>query len=155
MIENKGLSDYVHLLGNHPNHEVLEMMSQHHIFLFTSDKNEGWGVVLNEAMGRVCCPVASHLIGAVPFLLKHKKNGMVYESEDINSLFRNVTYLMDKTDELKRMSVMAYKSVKEDWSPNVAAERMINFFKEFLNGNLEYSYKEGVLSIARPICEDY
>lgn len=155
MIEDKSLSDCVHLLGNHPNSKVLEMMSQHHIFLFTSDKNEGWGVVLNEAMGRVCCPVASHLIGSVPFLLKHKKNGMVYKSQNLDSLYRSVTYLIDHVEELKQMSVMAYKSIKNKWTPEVAAERLIRFFDEFLKGNLEFSYDDGPLSVAEPISETY
>lgn len=155
MIEDKGLSAYVHLLGNHPNAEVLEMMSQHHIFLFTSDKNEGWGVVLNEAMGRACCPVASHLIGAVPFLLDHKKNGLVYESENIDSLFSNISYLFNHIAELKQMSTNAYLSVRNVWNPNVVAGHMIHFFDEFLKGNTQFHYPDGPLSVAQPISEKF
>lgn len=155
MIEDKGLAAHVHLLGNHPNSEVLEMMSQHHIFLFTSDKNEGWGVVLNEAMGRACCPVASHLIGAVPFLLDHKKNGLVYESENIDSLFSNISYLFNHIAELKQMSTNAYLSVRNVWNPSVVAERMIQFFGEFLKGDTQFHYSDGPLSVARPISEKF
>ena len=155
MIEDKGLSTYVYLLGNHPNGDVLEMMSQHHIFLFTSDKNEGWGVVLNEAMGRACCPVASHLIGAVPFLLDHKKNGLVYESENIDSLFSNISYLFNHIAELKQMSTNAYLSVQNVWNPNVVAGRMIHFFGEFLKGNTQFHYPDGPLSVAQPISEKF
>ena len=57
------------------------------IFLFTSDRQEGWGAVLNEAMNSGCAVVASHLIGAVPFLKKKKKNGLVYSSGDRKTLF--------------------------------------------------------------------
>ena len=155
MIKEKGLSSCVHLLGNHPNSEVLEMMSQHHIFLFTSDKNEGWGVVLNEAMGRVCCPVASHLIGAVPFLLEHKANGLVFESGNIDSLTESVEFLINHPDEMKRMASKAYSTVKDTWNPSEAAKRLIKFFEEFLSGNDSFSFKNGPLSLATPIDEKY
>ena len=155
MIKEKGLSSCVHLLGNHPNSEVLEMMSQHHIFLFTSDKNEGWGVVLNEAMGRVCCPVASHLIGAVPFLLEHKANGLVFESGNIDSLTESIEFLINHPDEMKRMASKAYSTVKDTWNPCEAAKRLIKFFEEFLSGNDSFSFKNGPLSLATPIDEKY
>ena len=44
-----GVLDVVHFLGNLPNDEILKQMRRHEIFLFTSDKNEGWGAVLNES----------------------------------------------------------------------------------------------------------
>ena len=53
MIDDKGLSSCVHLLGNYPNDEVLEIMSKHHIFIFTSDRNEGWGLVRINKSGSV------------------------------------------------------------------------------------------------------
>lgn len=49
------------------------MMRESHIFIFTSDRGEGWGVVLSEAMANGCTVVASNKIGAAPFLVKHKK----------------------------------------------------------------------------------
>lgn len=155
LIDAKGLADFVHLLGNHPNKEVLEMMARHHIFLFTSDKNEGWGVVLNEAMGRVCCPVASHLIGAVPFLLEHKSNGLVFESGNLDSLTENIEFLINHPDEMKRMSLKAYFTMKDTWNPCEVAKRLIRFFEEFLLGNVSFSYKDGPLSVATPISESF
>lgn len=155
LIERKGLVNYVHLIGNYPNKEVLEIMEQHHIFLFTSDKNEGWGVVLNEAMGRVCCPVASHLIGAVPFLLEHKSNGLVFESGNIESLTECVEYLINHPEEMKKMSMKAYYTVKNTWNPCEAAKRIIKLFEEFLSGNVSFSFKDGPLSVAKPISEKF
>ena len=154
MIEIKGLSSYVHLLGNFPNGEVLRIMSEHHIFLFTSDKHEGWGAVLNEAMGQGCCPVASHLIGSVPFLLKHKDNGVVFESGNIDSLVANVEYLLQNREELKKLSYKSYMTVKNIWNPKVAAERLMVVFKNFLNNNYAL-YDDGPFSRALPISEKY
>ena len=155
MIHDKGLASCVHLLGNCPNEEVLDKMLKHHIFLFTSDRNEGWGAVLNEAMGRGCCPVASHLIGSVPFMLKNKHNGMIFESGDLDSLVKNVEFLLDNRNVMKEMSVNAYSTVRELWNPSVVAERLLNVFDSMLNGNTVELYKDGPLSKAVPTCETY
>ncbi len=155
MINDKGLSSCVRLLGNYPNSEVLKMMEEHHIFLFTSDRNEGWGVVLNEAMGRGCCPVASHLIGSVPFLLEHKNNGMIFESGNLDSLMENIEFLLRNEDDMKSISKQAYQTVKEFWNPKVAAERLMMLFERLLNNETFELYKDGPLSKALPICEKY
>ena len=153
LIKSEALEPFVHLTGPIPNNQVLKMMREHDIFLFTSDRNEGWGVVLNEAMGQVCCPVASNQIGATPFLLEHKKNGMIYKSGDFVSLADNITYLIENPDERIAMSKSAYKQVKELWCPEVAAERLYKLAESLL-ANHALDYKEGPLSRAIPICED-
>lgn len=150
LIETKHLTEYVHLLGNFPNAEVMEMMAEHDIFLFTSDKREGWGVVLNEAMGQVCCPVASHLIGAVPFLLKDGENGMVFESCNLDSLFKKVCYLLDHPEEMQSMSKAAYHTVYQVWNPIIGAHRLYDFCRSFLEGKPQV-YDEGPLSRAFPM----
>ena len=74
MIKELNLNDYVNLLGNMPNSEIRKEMYEHDIFLFTSDRNEGWGAVLNEAMSCGCVPVASDAIGSAPYLVSDHKN---------------------------------------------------------------------------------
>ena len=57
-------------------------MEKSEIFLFTSDKGEGWGAVLNESMNSACAVVASHAIGSVPFLLKDGENPSLSVARD-------------------------------------------------------------------------
>jgi glycosyltransferase involved in cell wall biosynthesis len=106
-------------------------------------------------MGRVCCPVASHLIGAVPFLLEHKSNGLVFESGNLDSLTENIEFLINHPDEMKRMSLKAYFTMKDTWNPCEVAKRLIRFFEEFLSGNVAFTFKDGPLSVATPISEKY
>ena len=82
-ISEKGLEQNVKLLGTMSPVEVRKRMEKASIFLFTSDQNEGWGVVLNEAMNSACAVVANQEIGAVPFLINHSENGfkMVYRRD--------------------------------------------------------------------------
>ena len=149
MIEQKDLSGQVHLLGNYPNAEVTKIMAEHDIFLFTSDKFEGWGAVLNETMGQVCCPVASNMIGAVPFLLKDGENGMVFESGNIDSLYMKMKELLDNPERMREMSIRAYQTVAYEWNAPIAARRFFEFCKAWLNGHT-VSFKQGPMSKAMP-----
>ena len=82
-IKKQGLENHVHLLGKMPNGEVMEAMRSHHIFCFTSDKNEGWGAVLNEAMSSGCCPVSSIATGSTPYLIKDGVNGFSFDLDKV------------------------------------------------------------------------
>ena len=82
MISDYNLENEVHMLGSMKPKQVREYMEQSQIFLFTSDRNEGWGAVLNESMNSACAVVASHEIGSVPFLLKDGENGFIYKDGD-------------------------------------------------------------------------
>ena len=148
-IESEHLSNEVHLLGNYPNPEVLKMMANHDVFLFTSDQNEGWGVVLNEAMGQVCCPVAANRIGSVPFLLKDEDNGLIFESCNVDSLFEKIKYLIENPEHMRSMSIHAYKTVAGLWGAKTAAERLLKFCDSKLNGG-DVSFTDGPFSIAYP-----
>ena len=70
-------------------------MRNHDIFIFTSDRQEGWGAVLNEAMDSGSTVVASDAIGSSPFLIKDGQNGFLFKSENHKSLYQKVAYLID------------------------------------------------------------
>ncbi len=53
MIEHLNLSDFISLSGSMPFMDVRRKMETSDIFIFTSDFNEGWGAVLNEAMASI------------------------------------------------------------------------------------------------------
>ena len=148
-IEHLNLQNYVVLTGGLKNTEVLEEMRQSHIFLFTSDHGEGWGAVLNEAMGAGCACVASHKIGAVPFLLKNNENGLIFKSCSLDSLFKKVAYLYDNTTECERFGKAAYYTITTEWCANTAAERLVSLSESILNGH-ELSYDDGPCSLAKP-----
>lgn len=147
LAERLEVDDIVIFKGNVQNAEILQQMRQHNIFLFTSDKNEGWGAVLNEAMSNGCAVVASDTIGAVPFLIKNRENGLIFRSEDIDSLFENVKYLIDNQQERERMSRNAYDTMLNMWSPANAAQRLLQLMQGLLDGQT-IEFKEGPCSKA-------
>lgn len=132
MVENNGMCNHIHFLGAVSPEEVRMHMVNSQIYLFTSDKKEGWGAVLNEAMNSGCSVVASSAIGAVPFLLQDGISGLIYDSNDIEMLYQKVKYLLENPMKQKEFGINAYETIKETWNANVAAKRLIELSKELM-----------------------
>ncbi|PIC68048.1 hypothetical protein CSV78_04450 [Sporosarcina sp. P16a] len=147
MIEKYDLSTHVNLLGNMKPDEVRRHMERANIYLFTSDFNEGWGAVLNEAMNSGCAVVASHAIGSVPFLLEQNKNGLIYKNGDIHHLYKCVASLLDTTGLAERLGIEAYHTLYETWNAKYATTRLINLFESLLGG-IHLHYEQGPCSQA-------
>lgn len=128
IIKNE-LSNNIKLLGSLPHEEVREYMEKSNIFVFTSDQNEGWGAVLNEAMNSACAVVASSSIGSVPYLINNKKNGIIFESKNIDSLVKKVTYLLDNEELCYEYGKDAYFTMLNTWSPENASKRLIELYE--------------------------
>ena len=90
MVSELHLDGCVQLLGSLRPEQVRCEMERSRIFLLTSDRREGWGAVLNEAMNSGCAVVASDAAGATPFLVKDGVNGSVYHSGDTQELYEKV-----------------------------------------------------------------
>lgn len=150
IVEKEDLGEYVHFLGNRPNNEILEEMRVHDIFLFTSDQNEGWGAVVNEAMSNGCAVVASDKIGSVPFLISNNENGLIFKTCSVEDLTEKVKYLLDNPLECKRLGSNAIHTISEVWSPTNAAKSFLSLV-EGLNNNNPNIVIEGPCSPASPI----
>lgn len=117
--------DVLEFKGNLQNDRILEEMRSHHIFLFTSDRYEGWGAVLNESMSNGCAVIASNEIGAAPYLIENGKNGLIFKSKDIDSLISKTEQLLNDKESRERLARNAYITLKEKWSPIVAARNFL------------------------------
>jgi len=144
------VEDVVSFLGNMSNDEVLLQMRQHQILLFTSDRNEGWGAVLNEAMSNGCAVICSNEIGSVPFLIKHGENGLIFKSKDINSLYDNTIMLLSNPELCKQIGITAYYDIQRDWSPRSAAKRFVDLVRTIQDGNDAF-FTQGPCSKALPV----
>ena len=149
MIEQYQLNDCVHMLGPMPPESVREYMESSQIFLFTSDRNEGWGAVLNESMNSGCAVVASDAIGSVPYLMQDSENGLIYKSGDVNMLFEKVKWLLDNQSFAKVFGKKAYETITTEWNAEVAAKRFLNLASHILAGEKHPDlYKTGPCSKA-------
>lgn len=128
MISDYDLENDVHILGSMKPEQVREYMEQSQIYLFTSDRNEGWGAVLNESMNSACAVVANREIGSVPYLLNNEKNGLIYDSEE--ELYLCVKKLMNDSLLQRELGKAAYRTIADCWSPEIAVERLVQFICE-------------------------
>lgn len=122
-VKQQGLEDVVHIVGAVSPEEVRRYMERSEIHIFTSDQNEGWGAVLNEAMNSACVPVANRNIGSAPYLLQDGVNGCCYSQ--VEELYDRVKSLLDSPKERKDMAKAAYKTIMEEWNAEIAAERLL------------------------------
>lgn len=139
--------DIITFHGNIPNIEIHQAMRYHDIFLFTSDRGEGWGAVLNEAMSNGCAVVASDEIGSAPYLIEDGINGLLFKSRSINSLCEKVLYLINHPDRRTEMGRNAYLTMHDLWSPQRAAINLLTLSSDLLKGH-ESSILEGPCSRA-------
>ena len=147
MVSRLGIDDVVRFHGAIPNDQVLKEMRRHKIFLFTSDRFEGWGAVANEAMSQGCALVGSDAIGSVPYLVDNCRNGMIFKSEDVDSLTDCVRTLIENRSLLEDIRHNAVATMQTMWSPAVAARNLLKLIDDIKNGR-PCSIKEGPCSKA-------
>ena len=131
--EENDLSNSVLFLGSMTPDKVREHMEHAGIYLVTSDRQEGWGAVLNESMNSGCAVVSSHMVGAVPYLVRSRENGLIYEFGNVDDLYEKVKYLLDFPEEQDRLGKTAYQTIVSEWSAEIAAERLIRLLEHVLS----------------------
>lgn len=156
LIEQNGLSDCVSMLGSMKPEQVREHMEQSEIFLFTSDRNEGWGAVLNESMNSCCAVVANSAIGAVPFLIEHGENGYMYQDGNLDDIYDKVKALLDNADERKRLAKNAYQTMADEWNADNTAKKFLSLCERMLAGEYKpLPYENGVCSQAKRLKDQW
>ena len=148
-VEEMGLAEYVEVLGAMKPEQVREHMENSEIFIFTSDRNEGWGAVLNESMNSACAVVANSAIGSVPFLLTDGENGYMYRDGDFEDFYSKVKKLLDDAKTRLRLSGNAYATMAEEWNAENAARKFVSLCERMLAGEYKpFPYESGVCSKA-------
>ncbi|MEE0914257.1 MAG: glycosyltransferase [Ruminococcus sp.] len=153
IIKEKELDDFVSLHGFMSPDDVRKNMEKSGIYIFTSDRNEGWGVVLNESMNSGCAVVASNEIGSVPYLLRNNENGLIYKSNRIDMLYDRVKYLLDNPDQQRKLGTEAYYTILNMWNSKTAAERLVKLCHEICSKNYSNLYEDGPCSVS-PIIKE-
>lgn len=142
-IKSKDLSDNVAVLGAMSPEKVREYMEASEIFIFTSDRNEGWGAVLNEAMNSGCAVVACESVGSVPCMVKDGENGFVFGASDLDTLYEKVTTLISSKQMCRSLGEAAYETVAEHWNAKTAAMRLLVLAESLSNGG-DIPYADGI-----------
>lgn len=146
-----GVMSQVSFLGYCNPEKTREYMEKAHIFLATSDRQEGWGAVVNEAMNSGCAVIAGKGMGAAPYLISQGKNGYLFDHSRPLQAAELAIGLAQDAGLRRRMGTAAYETVRDMWNPRVAAERLYACIEAELQGQKLPEYGEGPLSRDR-IC---
>lgn len=156
LTEQLGLSDCICFLGPVSPERVRNEMKKNEIFLLTSDRHEGWGAVLNEAMNSGCAVVASHLAGATPYLINPGINGLVYHADNVRELSDCIDRYLTRSDERVAIAKQAYDTIMQEWNAKNAAHRFKALADQLKAGHSALQlFSSGPCSPAQIIQEDW
>lgn len=146
-VKEKGLDDVITMYGFLAPAKVREVMEKSHIHLFTSNHLEGWGAVVNEGMNSGCAEVVNSQVGAAPFLIRHKENGLVYKEGSYEDFRACVLQLMENKELIIECGKAAYETIVSEWNAENAASQVVRFYENWKQGIMEPP-KSGPLSVA-------
>lgn len=148
--QEKLTPDCITVLGAVENSKVRDLMLNSDIFVFTSDRNEGWGASLNEAMSSGCACVVSNAIGSAHFLINNEVNGLLFKNKSSSSLQFQLKRLLDDNLLRKSISVNAYNTIQNEWRPEIAGQRLLGLIQNLMYGK-DTDYQTGPCSKAKPV----
>ena len=127
--------------------QIYQAMQESSLFMMTSHKGEGWGLVVNEAMSHGCAVMANRQLGSAECLIQHTANGLLYNDDDLNILLDEMSELgLTKIIDLGKR---AHQTMSNEWSSTVAAKRLIALSTELIEGNelqAKGLYDQGIAS---------
>ncbi|MBQ7926361.1 MAG: glycosyltransferase [Lachnospiraceae bacterium] len=144
LIQEYGLEEQVCLAGYKTPDEVRKCMEQADIYLLTSDRQEGWGAVANEAMNSGCALVADHMVGAAPYLIRQGENGFVYKSGCKSMLFETVEGLTRDVELRQSIGRAAYETISKTWNAENGAKRLYALLQALCKDRTGKSQPEAV-----------
>lgn len=125
LTKDYGLEDIISFENFLSPDEARNKMADYQIYVMTSNKLEGWGSVIYEGLNAGCAVVASHICGATPWLVEDGKCGLVFRSEDVDSLTEKLKKLLDEENLIDEYGEAAYKKMHDKWNPLNAANSVL------------------------------
>lgn len=112
--------------GFHEVNKLPEIFTESDVFVLPS-RHDGWGVVINQAIGAGLPIIASGGVGAAHDLVEDGVNGFVVNAGDVNAL----TNAMRQLSERELISSMSLEAVRKRsaMTPDSGAQRMFEIFE--------------------------
>lgn len=100
------------------------------IFVLPS-RYDGWGVVVNQALGAGLPIICSDAVGSAPDLVEWQKNGFIFPAGDMNKLYEALDFYISNPDRIRTASEVSFKR-SFDWFPEVGAQRWLALMDKIL-----------------------
>ena len=113
------MPDFIEVVENPNDEKIAALYQNSDIFLFPSI-HEGFGLPPAEAMACKCALVGTRA-GAVPEFSENMKSAVLCNSHSTEDLVNGIEYLLNNSEDLKRISEEGEKSVRSklDWNKSV------------------------------------
>lgn len=135
VVENS-LEKYFIFKGVKTNLEVQSMMDTADFLIFSSNKSEGWGAVLNEGMANRCIPITSYAPGSVPFLIENGINGYIFDPDNLETLKKTLDKAVSLTvEDRNNMKNKSQATILKIWSPKNAVHNLMMLIDSINNGD--------------------
>lgn len=127
--------------------DVRKFMLKSNIFVFSSDYDDGWGAVLNEAMDSGCAIVSTYKSGSALTMLEENKNCLIYESGNKQQLSNKLKMLINDENLRIRLGINAYDTIANQYNAKIAAHRFLEVSKLILENKSPDLYKDGLMKM--------
>ncbi len=147
LADKTGVSELITFTGPIDPEVARGYMEKADISLFTSDRLEGWGAVVNEAMGSGCATLASSAAGSSPFLIDDEENGLLFDIDDVYDFYSKALALVNDKERQRELGAKAYDTVQNLWTAENAAKNFMELANSIQAGKIKPAEK-GPCSIA-------
>lgn len=121
------IRERIRYAGFQPPEELPCFFAQSDVFVLPS-RYEGWGVVVNQALGAGLPIICSDAVGAGNDLMVEENNGLKFKAGSVTALTEKMRrFVTDPT--LSAKLGAASKQMAQDWLPEKGAEKWIKIFQ--------------------------
>ena len=113
--------------GFQPPEELPRFFAQADVFVLPS-RYEGWGVVVNQALGAGLPVICSDAVGAGCDLVDEGINGLKFENGNVDALADNMLRFVTEPAFSAKLAE-ASKQKSRNWFPEIGAEKWIKIFQ--------------------------
>lgn len=147
MVSARGLEESVEFVPPKPITEIRVEIRSSDTCVVSSDGREGWSVAVNEALIEGCCTIASDATGAGATLIQDGVNGLLFKSGSVDDLTRQLQRVREDRQLRERLAKAGQKTMLNEWTPGVAAERLLALADDALAGRELRQWASGPLSV--------
>ena len=131
------MTDCVDFLGMVPQLKLPSLYQQATLAVFPfivtkSGVQEGFGLVVVEAMG-CCCPVIAGDLPAIQDTVVHEENGLIFPSGNAQVLADSILKLLDDPEFRARLAGEGRKSVVQNFDWEVIAEKYAEIYEKLMH----------------------
>ena len=128
LIKSLRLEWQIELMGLQSRDQIKKLIAEAEIVVNCSKVHETFGLAALEAMAMGKAIIASK-VGAIPELIKHRQNGLLYDAADAGDLKRQLELLL-RDGRLRRRLASAARRTANAYRPEAHAKKLIGLFEK-------------------------